>query len=180
MTTCTYKRRIRARGFTLLELMFTLTMAAVLLGLAIPSFRTMTASNRVVTQANEMVSAVNFARSEAITRNTNITFCRATTAVTTNCAPSLADWSNWILRTPAGVVVRRGTINTYGGTVRLNSDFILDAVTFSSDGLARTGGGLVVNRAFTVCSSVLDTDNFRRIELGAGSRLSTTKSTGVC
>lgn len=180
MTTSIYRRLIRARGFTLLELMFTVTVAAVLLGLAIPSFRTMSASNRIITQSNDMVSAVNFARSEAITRNSTITFCRATTATATTCAPSLANWTNWILRTPAGAVVRRGTVNTYGGTVRVNSDFILDAVTFASDGLARTGGGLVVDRAFTVCSSVLDTDNIRRIEIGAGSRLSTEKSTGVC
>jgi type IV fimbrial biogenesis protein FimT len=180
MTTSSYRRRIRTRGFTLLELMFTLTMAAILMGLAIPTFRTMSASNRIITQANDMVAAVNFARSEAITRNSNIVFCRATSATATACAPSLANWTNWILRTPAGVVVRRGTVNTYGGSVRVNSDFILDAVTFASDGLARTGGGLVVNRAFTVCSSVLDQDNIRRIELGAGSRLSTTKSTGVC
>ena len=180
MTISTYKRRIQARGFTLMELMFTVAVAAVLLGIAIPSFRTMSASNRIITQANDMVSAVNYARSEAITRNSNIIFCRATTAATTACAPSIAAWTNWIVRTPAGAVIRRGTINTYNNTVRVNSDFILDAVTLGSDGLARTGGGLVVDRAFTVCSTVLGADNIRRVQVGAGSRISTRPQTGVC
>jgi type IV fimbrial biogenesis protein FimT len=180
MTISTYKRNGRARGFTLLELMFTVALAAVMLGIAIPSFRGMTASNRLVTQANELVAAVNFARSEAITRNSNVTLCRATSDSAVNCAPSLAPWTNWIVRTPTAGVVRRGTINTYAGTISLSSDFTLDAVTFGADGLARTGGALVNGRSFTACSSVLPSENIRNIELGAGSRLSITKDSGAC
>jgi hypothetical protein len=71
-------------------------------------------------------------------------------------------------------------VDTYNNTLSVNSDFTLDAVTFGADGLVRTGGALVSNRAFTVCSSVLPRENIRRVELGAGSRLSTTKDTGAC
>jgi type IV fimbrial biogenesis protein FimT len=180
MTTSTYKPTISARGFTLLELMFTVALAAVMLGIAVPAFRSMTASNRMVTQANDLVGAVNYARSAAITRNSNMTLCRASTASITTCVGGVAAWTNWIVRDAGGTVVKRGTFNTYNGSITLNSDFAVDAVTFGSDGLARTGGALVSNRAFTVCSTGLTTDNMRRIELGAGSRISTTRQTGVC
>src|SRR5690606_4998127 len=55
-------------GFTLLELMFALTVLGILLGIAVPSFITLTQNSRVTTQTNELVSAHNLARSEAIRR----------------------------------------------------------------------------------------------------------------
>jgi type IV fimbrial biogenesis protein FimT len=180
MTLSTCKRHIRDRGFTLLELMFTVALAAIMLGVAIPSFREMSANNKLLTQSNDLVSAINYARSEAITRNSNITLCRATSDSAVSCATSLAPWTNWIVRTPGGVVVRRGTINTYAGSISLSSNFTLDAVTFGADGMARTGGTLVSDREITVCSTIVNTDNIRRVVLGAGSRLSTRKDSGAC
>lgn len=56
------------RGFTLLELMVALTVLAILLSVGVPSFATFTQNNRVTTQTNELVSALNLARSEAIRR----------------------------------------------------------------------------------------------------------------
>lgn len=56
------------RGFTLIELMVTLTVAGVLLAIGLPSFTRMFASNRIATQTNEFVAALNLARAEAIRR----------------------------------------------------------------------------------------------------------------
>lgn len=56
-------------GFTLIELMVTIAVAAVLLTIAVPSFRTFVQSSRLSTQANSIVSALNTARSEAIKRD---------------------------------------------------------------------------------------------------------------
>jgi len=179
MITSNNQRLRKPKGFTILELMFTIAVAAVILGIAVPSFRSAMGSNRIMTQSNELVGAINYARSEAITGNANVTFCRTASDVSTTCAASVAEWSNWILRNSAGVV-RRGTIDTFGSTLKVNSDLTLDSMTFGSDGLARTGTALVDNRRFTVCTSTLATDNFRVIALGSGSRLSTTKGTGAC
>ena len=57
-----------SRGFTLIELMISLAMLAVLLGLAAPSFARMLASNRMATQTNEFTAALNLARLEAVRR----------------------------------------------------------------------------------------------------------------
>lgn len=51
-----------------MELMVTITIAGILLSIAIPNFTSVISSNRLTTYANELVTALNFARSEAIKR----------------------------------------------------------------------------------------------------------------
>ncbi len=99
-------------GFTLIEMVITIVVAIVLLGIAIPSFRFMMANNRATTQANALYSALNYARSEAIGRKTTVTVCSKATAnsTTTTCGAN-GDWSNgW------HVFVDGGTIGTFDGT----------------------------------------------------------------
>ena len=62
----------RSGGFTIVELMITLTVAAILLAVAIPSFTYLTVSNRLTTTANALVNRLSLARSDAIKRNTLI------------------------------------------------------------------------------------------------------------
>ena len=65
------------KGFTLVELLITLSIAAILMALAVPNFSSTIKSSRITTQANELVSSLNYARSEAIRRGTNVTASRA-------------------------------------------------------------------------------------------------------
>lgn len=67
----------RGRGFTLVELMITLAVAAILLTMAVPSFRTTIQNNRLITEANDFVTALHLARSEAIKRRARVTLCKS-------------------------------------------------------------------------------------------------------
>lgn len=64
-------------GITLIELMVTVAVAVILLGVAVPSFQGVIRTNRIAAQTNELVAALNLARSEAITRGTTMTLCRS-------------------------------------------------------------------------------------------------------
>ncbi|TNF61933.1 MAG: prepilin-type N-terminal cleavage/methylation domain-containing protein, partial [Burkholderiales bacterium] len=62
-------------GFTLIELMVTITVLAVLLGVGVPSFQATIQGNRITTAANDLVAALQYARSEAVRRGVNVTVC---------------------------------------------------------------------------------------------------------
>jgi type IV fimbrial biogenesis protein FimT len=62
-------------GFTLLELMTALAVGAILLALAVPSLRDLTIRQRITGAAQDLHVDLAFARSEAVTRATNVTVC---------------------------------------------------------------------------------------------------------
>ena len=77
------------RGFTLLELMTGLTVAAVLVTIGVPSLRDFTLRQRIVTSGQDLQLDMTLARQEAVTRATPVTVC--TSANGTTC--SAAGWS---------------------------------------------------------------------------------------
>lgn len=103
-----------AAGFTLIEMMITVSIAAILLAVSVPTFRTFTYSQRVKTSSFDMYSTLMFARSEAIKRRADVTV----TAVS-------SDWNNgWTVSVgattlrsqdpPRGISVTSGvTVLTY-------------------------------------------------------------------
>src|SRR3569833_4532748 len=66
-----------SRGFTLVELLVTISIATILVTLAVPSFSDFVKNNRMITQPTDFVTAMNVARSEAIRRGTRITLCKS-------------------------------------------------------------------------------------------------------
>lgn len=73
----------RNGGFTLLELIITVVVLVVLLGIAVPSFLQTINRNAVTGTANDLLASILRARSEAIKTETRVHFERVT------------DWSNW-------------------------------------------------------------------------------------
>lgn len=170
----------RHSGFTTMELLTTVVLAGVVLALGVPSYARFVASSRVTEQTTDIIGVLNLGRSEAIRRNQTLTFCRAADATTTACATADAIWQHWILRTPTGEVLRRGSLNTYGGNHLVNSTLTNESIDFGPDGLSRTGGTLVNGHRFTICSKKYDNENIRTLTLGASSRISTVRSSGTC
>lgn len=62
-----------SKGFTLVELMITIVIAAIMMALAMPAFTDLMASSQVKTDTSNLHLSLMRARSEAIKRNTSIT-----------------------------------------------------------------------------------------------------------
>ncbi|MBN2429426.1 MAG: GspH/FimT family pseudopilin [Deltaproteobacteria bacterium] len=72
------------KGFTLVELIVTIAVLCIVLSIATVSFKDMLWRNQVNAAANDFVSALNFARSEAVTRGQVVTVCRSTNIISTD------------------------------------------------------------------------------------------------
>lgn len=83
-------------GFTLLELIVSMSLLAILGGLAAPAFTSMWLDARRTTAVNGFVHSVFLARSTAITSGRTVTICRSTDART--CSHRTDDWqAGWIV-----------------------------------------------------------------------------------
>ena len=84
------------KGFTLIELLITIVVVSILLATAVPGISQMVKNNRVTTQANKLVTAIQLARNEAVKRGTRSTICAANASLD-DCSGS-TDWATgWIV-----------------------------------------------------------------------------------
>jgi len=66
---------MRIAGLTLVELLVTLVIAALLMGLALPAFLELTAASRSTAALNQLIGSVHLARSSAVTHHATVTLC---------------------------------------------------------------------------------------------------------
>lgn len=84
----------KAHAFTLVELMVTLAVAAILLSVGVPAFQSLVKNNRLTGATNELAAVINAGRSEAIRRGTTVTLCASSNASGCNTT----DWAlGWLL-----------------------------------------------------------------------------------
>jgi len=161
----------RQRGMTLVELMFTIFIMAVLAMLAVPSFRDASLGSRLAATANSLHGSIQIARSEAIKANAAITLCASADGV--GCATA-GDWDQgWIVINGDDVVLhsepeQRNSFKVIesGGTLTL---------TFMPIGIGAT------NAVFTVCREDPVGNQERVVSVTAtGSAYVTTTENGEC
>lgn len=137
----------RCQGFTLIELMMTIVIFAVLAALAIPSFRDASLGSTLSSTANNLMASIQLARSEAIKRNKPVTLCVSTNG--TSCAAgSAADWEQgWVVLDDANKVLQVQDKAPRGYKVTQTSGSPLGKLTFQPIGVGATGG------TFKICRS---------------------------
>ncbi len=141
----------RASGFTLLELMITLSVAAILTVIAMPSFRSFVLNVRRDSVVDSLVASLQYARNQALNLDQNTSVCAGTTGTT--CTNAL--WTNgWMVITnPANASPELLATHTVSAT---SSAPTLRALNATSE-FTFNGKGLVSNltnpETMVVCDS---------------------------
>lgn len=183
------RRKEGERGFTLIELMVAVMVAAVLLAIAVPSFRSIMVSSRLNTSVNDLIASLNTARMEAIKTNSGVLFCSNSASTNTNttdpkdaalgskCGTDTGAVIATIGSTPT--VVRAGPALTTGA-IQVSGN--VQALHYGGDGLARAVGQstLYGGTVAKICSSLLTSNNIRTVTMTGGSILVTAPSSGGC
>lgn len=85
------------RGFTIIELMITLTLVAILAAVAVPSMRTYVLNNRVTSTAQALLRSIQTARSEATKLQGNVVICTSANPTDNDAKCATSGISGWIV-----------------------------------------------------------------------------------
>jgi len=143
-----------SNGFTLVEVIVTLVVVAIIIAVGIPGLSSIMANNRAIANSNDLVTALSFSRNEAVKRGMRVSTCAKSSAAQGNltCSENNNDWPNgWF-----------AFVNSDGNTAAepLRSwpappgDFTIDgpaAVSFNSSG-AIEGGSATLTIAYSHCT----------------------------
>lgn len=173
----------RTRGFTLIELMVTLAVMAIIVALAFPSFESVVNSNRLAGAANELMASLQTARMESLRFNKRGVVCFSSNANAASPTCSSSNPTGWIAFIDvdknggynSGDTLLRATIVS-GPVQILGSSNVAGKVVFRSDGMARDGTGALLMGAIDICLPTnKPASNVTRVTIGSGSRVSTGK-----
>lgn len=128
-----FRQRCGVGGFTLPELITVVAIVGVIAALAAPSFNNLIRSQRIKATTNNLVSALIFARSEAVKRNADVTVKRVGSSWTGGWTVSYVDSGTQTPRTQPALdqlkVSTTVTSVTFGGGGRADStaNFTVDS-----------------------------------------------------
>ncbi|WP_299802202.1 GspH/FimT family pseudopilin [uncultured Shewanella sp.] len=174
-----YKKTIRA--FTLVELMVTIAVAAILISVAAPSFNSFYENSRSDSAIRNIQQSLQLARSQAVSYGSTVTVCPLREG---SCG---TDWQNGF-----SVFIDNGTLGTLDSTngiddkvIRVidgfnSKDFISydeNSISFSSDGLIT---GKFTSGILSYCPSSKTNDNSRAIEVGRAGKSRFSTATTSC
>lgn len=116
--------RLPNKGFTLVELIITLTIAGILAAVALPAFQDFIRNERVKSASFDLMTALTFARSEAIKRNTSV-----------DMIPSGSGWKGgWDIKVGTTLLRNQAAFNG----INITDSNEVDAVTYRKDGRLST------------------------------------------
>lgn len=139
-------------GFTLIELIVTVSVATILLAIAVPNFRVFVQNSRISTQTNDLISDISLARSEAIKSGAVSSLCTSTNGISCDGG---GNWSTghliWTDTNNNNILeaneIRRFREQPSGGN-SLFASAAIDPLSFTNRGMP-SGGSLT----FSVCDN---------------------------
>lgn len=126
-------------GFTLIELLITISFAAILMALAAPSFRDLIAGQKIKAASYDLMSALQYTRSEALKRNADVSLIQAS-----------GGWENGWTISATGPV----TLSSHEAFTGLDITGSSSSLVYSRDGRITSTAGQTFDISSNVTSNV--------------------------
>ena len=170
--------QLHGDGFTLIEVMIVIAILSILAGIALPAFNTLIASNRLAGQANDLLSAFQLARSEAVTRGNRVSVCASSSGTTCTGVPWNTGWMVFD-ESPGGTT---GTFDAGADTILRVYPALAGSSTLSAGTVAvvtyRPNGQAGNNVNFLLCPNDNSGVTGRVIQVSASGRARVDRATG--
>ena len=188
-----FSRPARLGGFTLMEMMMSVVILGVLMAFAVPGFQSMVRSSQLTSSANEMLTAFQLARSEALRRGQRVVLCRSSNpeATSPSCATATTGaWAGWImfvdtdsdrvLDTNEALLRVHDNDPVFQMSVSSNISGNANAIVFRPDGLARASNGALLSARVRLCvPETIPATNIRDLAITVGGRTRVIRSAGA-
>jgi len=138
-------------GFTLLELLSSIVIVLIILGVGIPALKATVTSNRLTTSINALAGTLAYTRSEAIRRNQHVVVCKSKTG--TECTRE-GDWrTGWLVYVDLNQNRSLDAAERILGSHQLTEKIQVDYRAFGSRHylVYRPSGTTRTNGTFTFC-----------------------------
>ena len=162
-------------GFTLVEMMVTLLVAAIFLGVAVPSYYSLIQNNKVVAMTNKLAASLNYARMEAIRRGQRVSVCAAADAALSSCGAQTQWAQGWIVFVD----------NNSDNTIDANDELVKvheslprgTTVVASTNIISYDGTGFITSGAanLNISAANCNRDNARNLALSTTGHLSVSR-----
>lgn len=171
------RARCRACGFTLVELMVTIAVAAVILAMAVPSFTRLLANSRQTSATNSLLNALEYARNSALRGGQSVMVCPIANPTDTSCS---ADWNTgWgVISAPAGgssVLLVSGGLGARGVSVTASGGAV--PLVFTARGLV-TGLPLATGKDLFIFCDNRGSAYAHSLVVNAGGYIQTSQTPG--
>lgn len=175
-----------AAGFTLIELMVTIAVLAILLAIAAPSLETMLNQNRLAAASDQVIATLQNARMEAVRQNRRVMICDSSNGGQCQCCQR--KWNGLLLARPEGddgskslafTQLKSSSVEFIPGNA-FNSRYWNDRVAYRADGRPASGASsLSQPLTLRVCiPTTRPANNIRDVLLHPSGRIEVTSASG--
>jgi len=166
-------------GFTLIELMVTLAVMAIILSVGTPYLGTFLSRTELTSRSNHLLGEINQLRIEAVKRNTQTVLCPSSDGTSCNTDDWKSGWIAFADNNGDGKLAQDDSEPVFSVADAFGDNFVVRASTgfnntirYKADSTLRSDSGTL-----TLCHTGMPVNNARTLAISAGGRINVTQKT---